>query len=62
MSTPIINVITKKIKVRLINAELKLPNNLRDKIDNHWQDQIKKGKKYFRGDIYSYANKKESKE
>ena len=43
----------KKVVVQFSGEEISLPDDLRGKIMEYWEAQIKSGRKYFNGEVFT---------
>jgi len=62
MKNFIISPLDKKLIVSFTNRQITLPQDIQDKIGAYWNDLIKSGKKYRRGEVFTVTEKKETKD
>lgn len=55
----LISRLTKKLVVRFSNKEVILPSEIQEKIDTYWDELLKSGKSYKRGEIFTVTKKEE---
>ncbi|EKE18799.1 MAG: hypothetical protein ACD_9C00231G0001 [uncultured bacterium] len=55
-----VSFLSKKLIVRLGQSLVHLPNDIQEKIDAYWQELLKNGKKYKRGEVFTVTKKDET--
>ncbi len=62
MNPSVISPITKEIVVLFGQKSIELPQDIQEKIDAYWEDLVRSGKKYTRGEVLTVVKKSETEE